>query len=195
MPTMLPSPPHRKTIKHYDDHSQPRELTFSCIHHRPLLSNPTWCRWLSRSIDQASGRHGFDLAAFVYMPDHVHLVVVPTQAAILVKRLLFAIKRPFSFRVKQDLEQTDPALLGSLTVQTGPDAGLFHFWQQGPGYDRNILSKEAFLKAVEYIHNNPVRRELCERPEQWKWSSWKHWQEVGQDTDPDLPRVTPVDFW
>jgi REP-associated tyrosine transposase len=40
------------------------------------------------------------LVAFVYMPEHVHLLVYPDQNASTIDALLKAIKRPFSYRIK-----------------------------------------------------------------------------------------------
>ena len=44
------------------------------------------------------------------------------------------------------------------------------------GYDRNIVGREALLKTVEYIHGNPVRRELVLSPVEWEWSSAAQWE-------------------
>src|ERR1051325_5142371 len=92
---------HRKLVKHRDIGHRARELTFSCYRRWPLLTNDTFKVLLSESIARAVERHGFDLVAFVYMPEHVHLLVWPTREDARVSPLLSAIKRPHSFRVKQ----------------------------------------------------------------------------------------------
>ena len=46
-----------------------------------------------------------------------------------------------------------------------------HFWQKRY-YDFNIRSDEQFVEKLGYIHRNPVRRALCDRPEDWEWSSF-----------------------
>ncbi len=28
---------------------------------------------------------------------------------------------------------------------------------------------------LDYVHNNPVKRGLVKRPEDWKWSSYRHY--------------------
>jgi len=38
-------------------------------------------------------------------------------------------------------------------------------------WDRFIRNERHFQQAVEYIHQNPVKAGLVERPEQWPWSS------------------------
>jgi putative transposase len=152
---MLVAPHHRKQIRYFHEPGHCHELTFSCFHRLPLLTNDTWARLLSESIDSALVQQEFRLVAFVYMPEHVHLLVFPVEPTARIDRLLFAVKHPFSYRVKQDLKQTGNPLLQQLTVRERPEKHVFRFWQEGPGYDRNLTSQAAVMTAIEYIHNNP----------------------------------------
>jgi putative transposase len=186
---MFDSSRHRKQIRHFHDIGHCHELTFSCFHRLPLLTNDVWKRLLSESIDRALVQQGFCLVAFVYMPEDIHLLVFPKEPSARVDRLLFAMKRPFSYRVKQHLEQTNSPLLQQLTVRERPGKYVFHFWQEGPGYDRNLTSQSAILTAIEYIHNNPVRRGLSSAPNQWKWSNWRYYHQSPGNQDPELPTV------
>jgi putative transposase len=92
---------HRKRIKHYHDPGHVHELTFSCFHRWPLLTNDSWREMLAQSIDLAMEGHGYCLTAFVFMPEHVHLMIYPLQGADTIDALLKAVKRPFSYRVKR----------------------------------------------------------------------------------------------
>ena len=47
----------------------------------------------------------------------------------------------------------------------------YRFWQRGGGYDRNIVEPQTAHQEVQYFHHNPVRRGLCQQPEDWFWSS------------------------
>ena len=181
--------PHRKTVKHVDEPGHVHELTFSCYQRRPLLRSDTWKTWLGQSIDRASDRHEFALVAFVFMPEHVHLLVYPRSDGACISRLLYAIKRPFSFRIKQYLKRTGHPLLSELTIRERPGRQVFRFWQEGGGYDRNLLSPNTVRQAVDYLHNNPVRRDLCRDAGEWGWSSWGYYHEPEDWTRPDLPRV------
>ena len=49
-----------------------------------------------------------------------------------------------------------------------------HFWQKRY-YDLNIRNHRQFVEKLRYIHRNPVKRGLCERPEDWEWSSFRHY--------------------
>ncbi len=46
-----------------------------------------------------------------------------------------------------------------------------HFWQKRY-YDFNIRNHAPFVEKLRYIHRNPVKRGLCERAEDWEWSSF-----------------------
>lgn len=36
------------------------------------------------------------------------------------------------------------------------------------------------MEKLRYIHRNPVERGLCERPEDWQWSSFRQWATGGE---------------
>ena len=44
------------------------------------------------------------------------------------------------------------------------------FWQREP-FDRYIRNERHFRNALIYIEDNPVKAGLCQRPEDWRWSS------------------------
>jgi len=41
--------------------------------------------------------------------------------------------------------------------------------------DFNIRNYPQFVEKLRYIHRNPVKAGLCERPEDWAWSSFRHY--------------------
>jgi putative transposase len=134
----------------------------------------------------------FDLLAFVFMPEHIHMLVFPKTATATISRLLAAIKRPHSFRVKQALVAERDPLLNRLTIRERPGRMTFRFWQEGGGYDRNLVKEKTLGKVIDYIHHNPVRRGLCESPGNWKWSSWRHYNVPDDPRDPDLPVIAEL---
>ena len=92
------------------------------------------CRkMLSRSIDAAFQGHNCRLVAFVFMPEHVHLLVDPLDNEPEIDLLLSAVKRPYSFRIKQLLLSRGDPLVQELTVQERPGKMVFRYWQEGPG--------------------------------------------------------------
>jgi putative transposase len=38
-----------------------------------------------------------------------------------------------------------------------------------------LLSEKKRIEKLRYIHRNPVRRGLVKNPEDWQWSSYRHY--------------------
>lgn len=70
---------HRKLVKHDDSPGDAHELTFSCYRRLPLLRPERRRQLLADAINAAMIRHRYDLLALVFMPEHVHLLVLPTR--------------------------------------------------------------------------------------------------------------------
>jgi REP-associated tyrosine transposase len=64
---------------------------------------------------------------------------------------------------------------GSRMSQTIGDWKKWHVrtnhveWQEGY-FDHRLRQEESFGEKARYIHNNPVVRGLCTRPEDWQWA-------------------------
>jgi len=191
------TPGHRKRVKHYNDPSHCHELTFSCFYRMPLLTNDCWRELLSRGVDLAMDGHPFGLAAFVYMPEHVHLLVFPKADPAHIDGFLKSLKQSASRRIKKLLVESQSPLLTRLTIRERPGKKVFRCWQEGPGYDRNLDHPDSVLAAIDYIHLNPVRRGLVKRAEDWRWSSARWYASDGQYFDPAWPRLErlPAEFF
>ena len=181
---------HRKTVRHFHEVGHLHELTFSCYRRMPLLTNDVWREKLARCVEAAGEEWAMQLVGFVFMPEHVHLLVYPTAVNPFISRYLARIKQPFSKQIKDILVGQHSRLLSKLTVQERPGKKCFRFWQEGPGFDRNLFSPDAISSALEYIHNNPVGRGLCRRAVDWKWSSARYYLGVPpRQQNPKLPVI------
>ena len=129
---MASTPAHRKRVRHFHEPGHCHALTFSCYQRMPLLTNDVWRAMLCESIDRAAERHRYRTVAFVLMPEHVHLLVYPDQDAGEIDLLLKAIKRPYSYRIKQLLMKSNRRLLDKLTIQQRPGVKTFRYWKKGP---------------------------------------------------------------
>ena len=126
-------------------------LTFSCYRRRPFLSTVSAMELFEDALERARLRYQFAVAGYVVMPEHVHLLINEPRRALLSKAIQ-AVKLSVSMRSHER-----------------------PFWQ-AHYYDFNISSHQKFVEKLRYIHRNPVRRGLSARPEDWKWSSFLHYQ-------------------
>jgi putative transposase len=67
MAGMERTPGDRKANRQYPHPGHLHELTFSCYHRRPLLTNDVWRRMLAESVNRAIEGHRYRLTAFVFM--------------------------------------------------------------------------------------------------------------------------------
>jgi putative transposase len=105
------------------------------------------------------------------MPEHVHLLVWPTRPRYSTSSFLKSLKRSVALRAVAFVRAKAPAFLERMADRQPSGVVRYRFWQRGRGYDRNTWEPRYIWELIDYIHQNPVRRGLCERPEEWVWSS------------------------
>ena len=96
-------------------------------------------------------RKAYALHEFVVMPDHLHLLLTPSPTTSLEKTMQF-IKGGSSRQIRKARNQK------------------LELWQVG-FHDWTIRDSIDWQTKVEYIHTNPVRAKLVQRPEDWPYSS------------------------
>ena len=166
-----PKAAHRKTCKAYDEPGHAHALTFSCYRRQPFLSRDRARLWTIDAIRRAIDQHGFRLWAYVLMPEHVHLLVCPSTPEYSTSAFLSSVKRSVAIRAVRFVREHATEFLPRM-VDRQPNGVVTHrFWQRGRGYDRNLWEPRYVWEMIDYIHANPVRRGLCERPELWGWSA------------------------
>jgi putative transposase len=131
------------------------------------------------SVEKARTRRPFDLWAFVIMPEHMHLLIWPHEG-VRICDILQTIKQPVTLRCVAWVRRNAPQFLPTMLDRQPNGKTFYRFWQRGGGYDRNMWSAPEIHEKIQYIHNNPVRRELVVRPDEWPWSSFRAW-ELGID--------------
>ena len=151
-------------LTRFHQSGQSHFVTFCCYHRRPLLSTDESRRAFESALERVRRSYGLCLYGYVIMPEHVHLLLSESQRGTLADALK-SLKQGVSRR-----------LIGNFPLK--PKAGLSgppqHFWQKRY-YDFNIRNYAQFVEKLRYIHRNPVNRGLCDRPEDWPWSSFLHY--------------------
>jgi putative transposase len=183
--------PRKTHRRNYNEPGHAHVLTFSCYQGYRFLAAERTCGWLAEGIEDARRDFDFALWAYVFMPEHAHLIVWPRQAVYDIAHIRHAIKLPVARSAIRFLTEKSPEWLGRITR---PRAGKTErlFWQSGGGYDRNVDTPATLLTEIEYVHMNPVRKGLVERADEWEWSSagWFN----GRPSTKLIPDSIPVDW-
>jgi putative transposase len=115
---------------------------------RPLFRNERWADLLIDTLCHYRSK-AYLLHEFVIMPNHIHVILTPLTS--LEKAVQF-IKGGFSYLAKKELGSN------------------MEVWQKGFS-DHRIRDAGGFCMHVAYVRGNPVRKHLCERPEDYPYSS------------------------
>ena len=111
-----------------------------------ILDSLAWCRNEMR----------FLLLGYVIMPDHLHLILVPSSAAPLPD-------------VMRCLKSYTARAIGERLNSTG---GVW----QGRYYERALRNESDLRKTLDYIHSNPLTAGLVAVPEEYQFSLYGAYQ-------------------
>jgi len=129
-------------------------------------------------------RYRFRIVGYVVMPEHFHLLMsepeIGTPSTVMQAIKLGLVRRVFpcpSFgKVGDSKDPTSRAKnareMGHPPREMGHPGVSNHFWQRR-FYDFNLWSQRKEVEKLRYMHRNPVERGLVERPEDWRWSSFR----------------------
>jgi len=122
-------------------------ITISCHRHSHILKTPEACNTLQRILEETRQKYLFHILGYVLMSNHIHLLVSEPEE----KDLATAIQV-----IKQRFSRT---------------RGDEFVWE--PRYhDFNVFTEAKRIEKLRYMHRNPVKAGIVERPEDWPWSSF-----------------------
>jgi putative transposase len=140
------------TLKRYQTEGSYHFITFSCYRRLPYLDNDPARLTFERELEKLRRRHQFYVFGYVLMPNHVHLLLSEPK------------RQPLASTINVLKAETSKSLKGDRK----------QFWQIRY-YDFNVLTHQKHVEKLKYIHRNPVERGLVEKPEDWPWSSYRHY--------------------
>jgi putative transposase len=116
------------------------------------------------ALEQVRRRLQIRIYGYVIMPEHVHMLVSEPDCASLAG-FMQLLKTKVSVQARKAQKRA---------------AGDEPFWQTRY-IDHNVRNHAGFVTQLRYIHRNPVKRSLCNGPEDWQWSSFRAWSlgEIG----------------
>ncbi len=120
-------------------------------HGECLLNRPEIAALVADALRYFDGER-YELKAWCIMPNHVHVVLWP-MADHTLSDILHSWKSFTATKVNQMLGRVGKT-----------------FWQK-ESYDHLVRDDDDLVRCCEYTTMNPVKARLCEKPEDWRWSS------------------------
>ena len=154
---------YRRKMPHYQKTGRALFVTF-CKGNRDSFSAAARDAVLRHCLHDHEKR--FHLHAAVVMPDHVHLLFTP---------LLDKKGWPYALpSILKLLKGTSARSVNKLLGSYGP------VWQE-ESFDHVLRSQDSLEEKLEYLRQNPVRRGLANKPEDYPWL-WIEQATCGADT-------------
>ena len=125
-------------------------VSFSTFQRRRFFVVEQYARLFLKTLYSYRRQGRFRLHAFVLMPDHVHLLITPSDD-IAIERAVQFIKGGFSHAVGVEISRRE-------------------IWQKG-FTDHRIRDAQDFAGHVVYIHQNPVMAKLVSSAAEYRYSS------------------------
>ncbi len=138
----------RPTREHATNTGQTHMITSSTWGRRALFSKERWANLMIDTLYHYRGS-AYLLHEFVVMPDHIHVLLTAKTS---LEKATHFIKGGFSYRAKKELGSS------------------MEIWQKGFS-DHRIRDAEDYRRHLAYIRQNPVRKHLCERADEFPYSS------------------------
>ena len=157
-------------------------MTISCYRRLQFFRHETVRDTFVDAMRLTRDKFGVRWLGYVVMPEHVHVLVLPqTEARDVptpISDVLRQLKGACGRRGKMALREVwrrDGSLGTSALDAWATGDGPKPLWKTR-GYDFNVVREDKVVEKLEYMHGNPVRRGLVDRPEQWRWSSYRFYE-------------------
>jgi putative transposase len=121
-------------------------------------------------MEQIRQRRQFVVLGYVLMPEHVHLLFTEPERGN-PSLVLAALKQTFAHRLLRELRAKTGAQTNALW---STPVAVGHIWQRR-FYDFVVFTEKKRVEKLRYMHRNPVQRGLVLKPEDWLWSSFRHY--------------------
>lgn len=128
----------------------PHHVTQRGNRREPVFFSDSDRRFYLSMLQAYAGRHGVEIVAYCLMPNHVHLVAVPSA-----DDSLQATLKPVHMRHAQRINRAR--------------GWKGHLWQGR--YFSSPLDQAYFWAAIRYVERNPVRAGMVRVAEDYPWSS------------------------
>ncbi len=122
---------------------------------RPIFADEKMCRILLATVEYFKLILDYKIYAYCIMPDHLHLILHPCG--------------------KYELSYIMQMIKGSFVRKFNKMSNLSGQVWQKRFYDESIRDANMLMQKMEYIHNNPTRKNLTASPENYLYSSYHHY--------------------
>ncbi len=153
-------------------------LTTSIVYKMDVFTYSEFCQVILESFSFCQKNKELELYAYVIMPNHIHFIAGHQTNIIPVIR---DFKHFTANQIIKLVKHFNRTYLLDYFAKAGKIVGQkFQVWEH-KNYPEHIFSESFFLEKFNYIHKNPIKRGLVEKPEDWIYSSARYYAGVNEN--------------
>jgi len=157
--------------------ASPHFITCTTVEWLPVFTRTRYLDIITASLTFCRQHKSLRLHAYVILDNHLHLIVSAADLSQVIRDFKRHTAKEILAVATQENKQW---LLKQFEFFKGVHRGKsqHQVWQEG-FHPQAITSEDMLRQKLDYIHYNPVRLGLVDRPEDWRYSSARNY--LGQD--------------
>ena len=142
------------------------------------------------AFDEARKSAGLLIFAYVVMPDHYHIITDGKRQPSDTLRYLNGISAK---RILDYLKEDSPASLEKLKMFEKKRGYKYSVWEHHP--DKFLITSDSMMmQKVNYIHENPMKAQLVQHPDDYLYSSSRIWHRRALENEPLKMDIDQIDW-
>lgn len=156
----------------------PHFITCTIVAWLPVFTRTKYLDIITESLTFCRRQKGLRLHGYVILDNHLHLIVSADDLSQLIRDFKRHTAKEILAAASQDNKEW---LLKQFEFFKGVHKGKsqHQVWQEGV-HPQAIINEAMLRQKLDYIHYNPVRLGLVDRPEDWRYSSARNY--LGEDS-------------
>lgn len=147
----------------------PQFITCTIVGWLPVFTREKYLEIITASLIFCRQEKGLRVHGYVILDNHLHLLVSADNLSEVIRDFKRHTAKEIQASARQDHKQwllkQFEFFKSELKVKS-----RHQVWQEG-FHPQAIMTEEMLRQKLDYIHNNPVRAGLVDRPEDWRYSS------------------------
>jgi putative transposase len=162
-------------------------ITATIVEWLPVFTRKPYFEVLIDSFNYSRTNKGLKIFAYVIMDNHFHLICQADDLGKIIKEIKSHTAREIIKLAEQNNKTWLLNQLSFYKLKHKIDS-IHQVWQEG-SHPKQMSSEAMLRQKMDYLHHNPVRAGLADKPEDWPYSSARNWAGL-----PGILEIDPLEI-
>ncbi len=151
-------------------------VTTTVVKHTKVFTKDKYCDILIENIKFYRQKYHFNIYGYVIMPTHFHWIVKTNKKFGTISDIMRDLKKYCAWELMDELEKGGRSDLINIFSKEANKTKKQkrQFWKHRFD-DKVIRNVNMFRDKLKYMHFNPVKAKIVEKPEEYKYSSARNY--------------------